>query len=67
MGLIQEDERTKKTFEDKIMTQTASSVKIYFSRLKTYLHYMGIKLNDQDVKVELNFKHKVQEEMYGLT
>ena len=25
MGLIQEDERTKKTFEDKIMTQTASS------------------------------------------
>jgi len=44
-----------------------SSVKIYFSRLKKYLHYMGIKLNDQDIKNELDFKHHVQEELYGLT
>mgnify|MGYP006438543621 FL=1 len=28
---------------------------------------MGIKLHDQDVKAELNFKHKVEEELYGLT
>ena len=48
-------------------SKAPSSVLVYFSRLRKYLHYMGIKLHDQDVKQELNFKHKVEEELYGLT
>jgi len=28
-------------------SRSPSTVKIYFSRLKKYLHYMGIKLNDR--------------------
>lgn len=47
--------------------RSPSTVKMYFSRLKKYLHYMGIKINDQDIKNELDFKHKVNEELYGLT
>ena len=48
-------------------SRAASTIKIYFSRLKKYLHYMGIKLHDQDVKAELDFKHVVQDELYGLS
>ena len=44
-----------------------STITVYFSRLRKYLHYMGIKLDSQDVKNELEFKHSVQEELYGLT
>jgi integrase len=43
------------------------SVKTLFSHLRKYLHYFGIKLNDQDVRAELNFAHNVQEEYYGIT
>jgi len=46
---------------------SASTIQTYFSHLRKYLHYMGIKLNDQDIRAELTFKHKVQEERYGLT
>jgi len=45
----------------------ASTSIVYFSRLKKYLHYMGIKINDQDVKNELEFRRVPQEELYGLT
>ena len=45
----------------------ASTVKMYFSRLKKYLHYMGIKINEQDVKNELEFRRLPKEELYGLT
>ena len=45
---------------------SASTVRTYFSHLRKYLHYFGIKLNDQDIKAELTFKHKIQEERYGL-
>lgn len=48
-------------------SRAPSTVKMYFSRLKKYLHYMGIKLNDQDIKNELDFKHDIHEELYGLT
>ena len=44
-----------------------ATVKMYFSRVKVYLHYMGIKLDVQDVKHELSFKRVPQEEKYGLT
>ncbi|MDH5463455.1 MAG: tyrosine-type recombinase/integrase [Nitrosopumilus sp.] len=40
---------------------------VYFSRLRKYLHYMGIKLNEQDIKNELEFRHSVQDDLYGLT
>ena len=43
-----------------------STITVYFSRIRKYLHYMGIKLDSQDVKNELEFKHSVQEELYGL-
>lgn len=44
-----------------------ATIRSYFSHLRKYLHYMGIKLNDQDIKAELNFKHTIHEELYGLT
>jgi len=45
---------------------STSTVQAYFSHLRKYLHYFGIKLHDQDIKNELTFKMKVQEERYGL-
>ena len=44
-----------------------ATVKMYFSRVKVYLHYMGIKLDAQDIKLELSFRRVSQEEKYGLT
>ena len=44
-----------------------ATVKMYFSRVKVYLHYMGIKLDAQDVKHELSFRRVSEEEKYGLT
>ncbi len=44
-----------------------STVKMYFSRVRVYLHYMGIKLDAQDVKHELSFRRIPQEEKYGLS
>lgn len=48
-------------------SRSPSTVKIYFSRLKKYLHYMGLKLHDQDVKNELDFRAIISDELYGLT
>ena len=45
---------------------STSTIQVYFSHLRKYLHYFGIKLDDQDIKSELTFKHKIQEERYGL-
>ena len=45
---------------------SSSTIQVYFSHLRKYLHYFGIKLHDQDIKNELTFKHKIQEERYGL-
>ena len=44
----------------------SSTVSTYFSHLRKYLHYFGIKLFDQDIKAELIFKRKIHEERYGL-
>jgi len=44
-----------------------STMKVFFSRLKKYLHYMGIKLDSQDVKNELEFRRNIEEEKHGLT
>jgi len=48
-------------------TISPGTVKGYFSKLKSYLHYNGIKLHPQDVKEELEFKRVVEEELYPLT
>jgi len=44
-----------------------TTVKMYFSRVKVYLHYMGVKLDAQDIKLELTFRRVPEEEKYGLT
>ena len=46
---------------------SSGTVKNYFSKLKSYLHYMGIKLHPQDIREELEFKRVVDEELYPLT
>jgi hypothetical protein len=38
-----------------------------FSAINTYLHYMGIKLNDRDIKQELTFPTNIEEELHGVT
>ena len=38
----------------------------FFSRLKNYLHYRGIKLDPMDIKTELDFPRHEFEELYGL-
>ena len=44
-----------------------SSTKILFSRIKKYLYHRGIKLHQQDINEELEFRTPIQEERYGLT
>lgn len=44
-----------------------SSIKTLFSRIKKYLYHRGIKLHDQDIHEELEFRLLIQEEKYGLT
>lgn len=39
----------------------------YWGKVKQYLHYRGIKMHPMDIKQELRFPHKVEEELYGLT
>ena len=46
---------------------SAGTVKLYFSKLKSYLYYMGIKLHPQDIKEELSFKRVIEEELYPLS
>lgn len=48
-------------------TLSAGTIKLYFSKLKSYLHYMGIKLHPQDIKEELEFKRIIEEELYPLS
>jgi integrase len=43
-----------------------NSLKIYFDHVKAYLHHVGIKLDHYDIKENLNFPKKLEEEMYGL-
>jgi len=43
------------------------TVSNFFSRIKKYLHYRGIKLHPQDIKEELDFPSLIQEELYPMT
>jgi len=44
-----------------------STTKTLFSRIKKYLYHRGIKLHQQDINEELEFRTLIQEERYGLT
>jgi len=43
-----------------------TTLRQYFSSLKQYFHYNGLKLHPQDVKDTLEFKKRIQEELYPL-
>jgi len=43
-----------------------STIRILFSRIKKYLYHRGIKLHQQDINEELEFRSQIQEERYGL-
>lgn len=47
--------------------RAASTVRIHFSNVKKYLHYMVIKLNKDDIDNELEFKALTSEDLYGIT
>ena len=42
------------------------TIPIYFTHMRTYLHWRGIKLNPLDVKLELDFPRPEQEELHPL-
>ena len=43
------------------------TVQSRFISIKSYLHYMGIKLHPLDIKQELTFPSLIEEELHGLT
>jgi len=43
-----------------------TTLRQYFSSLKQYFHYNGLKLHPQDVKDTLEFKKRIREELYPL-
>ena len=47
-------------------TIAPSSLKTYFVRLNTFLHYKGIKLDARDIKSELIFPKVLEEELHPL-
>jgi len=44
-----------------------NSIKLYFTMLKPYLYYRGIKLNSLDVKLNLVFPKKHEVELHGMS
>jgi len=43
-----------------------STLRMYFSSLKQFLHYNGFKLHPQDIKDNLEWKKTIKEELYAL-
>ena len=48
-------------------SRASSTIRIHFSNVKKYLHYMGIKLFKEDIDNELDFKAPVNEDLYGMS
>ncbi len=48
-------------------SRASSTVRVHFSNVKKYLHYMGIKLFKEDIDNEIDFKSPISEELYGLS
>jgi len=44
-----------------------NSIVNYFAHMKPYLHYRGIKLNPMDIKINLDFGKKHEEELHPLS
>jgi len=44
-----------------------STTKVLFSRIKKYLYHRGIKLHQQDINEELEFRSQIVEERYGMS
>jgi len=43
------------------------TIPIYFTHMRTYIHWRGVKLNPLDVKLELDFPRPEQEELHPLS
>jgi len=52
---------------NKANNRGSSTIKSYFSRVRTYLHYKGIKISDQESKENVVFPRLVKEELHGLS
>jgi len=48
-------------------TKDPTTVKIYFEHIKQYLHYRGIKLHPLDIRQNLKFPTKLEEELHPLS
>jgi len=44
-----------------------SSIRMYFSDIFMYLYYRGVKLNSQDIKLNIKFPRDLQEELHPLS
>jgi len=66
---LAEDEAIFDTLQEWInwMDISPGTIPIYFTHLKTYLYWRGIKINPQDVKLELVFPRPEQEELHPLS
>lgn len=47
--------------------RVSSTIRIHFSNVKKYLHYMGIKLFKEDIANEIDFKASIKEDPHGLS
>ncbi|MGY5147591.1 MAG: tyrosine-type recombinase/integrase [Candidatus Nitrosopumilus sp. bin_7KS] len=47
--------------------KAASTIRIHFSNVKKFLHYMGIKLHKEDIDNEMEFPSLVSEDLYGIS
>jgi len=47
--------------------RSRNTIRTWFSCINVYLHYMGIKIDNRDVKENLTLPRAVQQELYGLS
>jgi len=47
--------------------RSRNTIRTWFSCISLYLHYRGIKIDRTDVKLNLTFPEKIQQELYGLS
>ena len=66
---LAEDEAVFDTLQEWInwMDISPNTIPIYFTHMKTYLYWRGIKINSQDVKLELDFPKQEVEELHPLS
>jgi len=47
--------------------RSSATIKSYYSRVRTYFHYKGIKITDQESKENIVFPRLVKEELHGIS